>query len=243
MISAIMAICFVFAAISLSNAACEKPTIGFNNMQTATLNDMTAENNTELQNTIESLEKNVADVLTDLGELENKIESLESAINQSLDKLENKIDDILYHLVNGSNEGCSYPDGLNSCGQLLSDCLSGYYVITNSDEVSRSTYCNMDKLCGDSSGGWRRIGFLNMSDTTVQCPSSDLKLYEQKGVRACGKYSSGCVSVKLPSHSISYSKVCGRVIGYQVGSPDATYPPGDINGVYLDGVSLTRGNP
>ena len=29
------------------------------------------------------------------------------------------------------------------------------------------------------------------------------------------------MSVKLPSNGISYSEVCGRVIGYQYASPDA----------------------
>ena len=34
--------------------------------------------------------------------------------------------------------------------------------------------------------------------------------------------------------------MCGKVIGYQVGSPDGTVGS-DINGLYIDGISLTHG--
>ena len=51
-------------------------------------------------------------------------------------------------------------------------------------------------------------------------------------------------AVKFPSYSISYSQVCGRVTGYQKGSTNALEPSGfNINGPYVDGVSLTRGRP
>ena len=62
------------------------------------------------------------------------------------------------------------------------------------------------------------MGYLNMTDPNEQC-SPGFRLYEKNGVRACGRYTSGCLSVTYPSHDISYSQVCGRVIGYQQGSP------------------------
>ena len=99
--------------------------------------------------------------------------------------------------------------------------------------------------CGDVGEGWRRVAHLNMSHTAEQCPTG-FRLYQQNGVRACGRQSSGCQSVKFPSYGISYSQVCGRVTGYQYGSPDAleiTSPRDDINLAYVDGVSITRGNP
>ena len=36
--------------------------------------------------------------------------------------------------------------------------------------------------------------------------------------------------------------MCGKVIGYQVGSPDGPVS-NDINGKYADGISLTHGSP
>jgi hypothetical protein len=52
----------------------------------------------------------------------------------------------------------------------------------------------------------------------------------------------------FPTQGIQYSQVCGRIIGYQFGQPQAfvlenTNRPQPINGPYVDGVSLTYGNP
>ena len=73
------------------------------------------------------------------------------------------------------------------------------------------------ELCG-SRGGWTRLAYLNMSDDTQNCPSG-FRLYQSRRVRACGRpisYGAGsCVSVQFPSNGISYSQICGRVIGYQ----------------------------
>jgi hypothetical protein len=45
---------------------------------------------------------------------------------------------------------------------------------------------------------------------------------------------------------VEYSKVCGKIIAYQFGSPNAFYAysvGNDINSRYVDGVSLTHGRP
>ena len=105
----------------------------------------------------------------------------------------------------------------------------------------------MDELCG-SKGGWTRLGYLNMADPSESCPSG-FKLYQHGGVRACGRSSSvgSCVALKLLADDISYSQVCGRVVGYQYASTDAvdstigTGAHNDINSYYVDGVSITRG--
>ena len=86
----------------------------------------------------------------------------------------------------------------------------------------------MEELCR-SGGGWTRIAYLDMSDSTEECPP-EFKLYQSRRVRACGRQSSnsaGCESVKFPSNGINYSEVCGRVVhmGYQYGLPDAILTP------------------
>ena len=107
-------------------------------------------------------------------------------------------------------------------------------------------YCNMEGCDGE--GGWTRVAYLNMSDPSQQCPT-ELRLYDESGVRACGRqYSSGasCDSVTFSTNGISYSQVCGRVIGYQYGIPDALYPDFghvEIDSPYVDGVSITHGSP
>ena len=107
----------------------------------------------------------------------------------------------------------------------------------------------MEELCG-SEGGWTRLAYLDMTDSTENCPSG-FKLYQSGGVRACGRATSSvgsCTSVQFPSNGISYSQVCGRVVGYQYSAPDAVFSPyhsghNDINSHYVDCVSITRGSP
>ena len=52
------------------------------------------------------------------------------------------------------------------------------------------------------------------------------------------------ITVELSTANIQYSTVCGRITAYQVGSTDDFSVPNDsINSAYVDGVSLTHGNP
>ena len=139
---------------------------------------------------------------------------------------------------------------LTSCKDIKrkwSDSPSGYYQL-GTKRGPASVYCNMDELCG-SKGGWTRLGYLNMADPSESCPSG-FKLYQHGGVRACGRQSSSvgsCVALKLLADDISYSQVCGRVVGYQYVSPDAVYPDDanhyNIDSHYVDGISITHGYP
>ena len=135
--------------------------------------------------------------------------------------------------------------------------VSGYYLI-GCKKGPMYVYCHMEELCS-SGGGWTRIAYLNMSDSTEECPPG-FRLYQSGGFRACGRQSSnnaGCQSVKFPS-CVNYSQVCGRVVGYQYGTTDALYPGryqsesygsvidnhrNNINSYYVDGISLTHGSP
>ena len=98
--------------------------------------------------------------------------------------------------------------------------------------------------CGD--GLWYRVANLNMTDPSEQCPSA-WREYNTSGIRACGRpvTSSGSCPATTYSTSHPYSKVCGRVIGYQVVSPDAfntevSYT--SIDHFYVDGISITHGS-
>ena len=101
-------------------------------------------------------------------------------------------------------------------------------------------------LCGYSEG-WTRMAYLNMTDSSEQCPSN-WSLHTSP-VRGCGRSSSAvqtCYSTIYGSSNMVYSKVCGRILGYQAGSPDAFYNyitggSTNINGAYMDGISLTHG--
>ena len=103
------------------------------------------------------------------------------------------------------------------------------------------TGLQLQLYCGP--GEWQRVAHLNMSDPTQQCPSS-WREYNTGGVRACGRPSrsgGGCAATTY-SIDFQYSRVCGRVVGYQYGSPDG-FLTGNINQIYVEGVSITRGSP
>uniref|UniRef100_A0A1X7T715 Fibrinogen C-terminal domain-containing protein n=1 Tax=Amphimedon queenslandica TaxID=400682 RepID=A0A1X7T715_AMPQE len=161
------------------------------------------------------------------------------------------VDDILLiaqELLELHNESSALPTSCQQIKQQQPNSPSGVYVLAATDGTSSyNAYCNMGQLCG-SGGGWTRVAYLDMTDATQNCPSG-FRLYQSGGVRACGRPSSsnaGCTSVSFPSNGISYSQVCGRVTGYQWGSPDAISFDGaqnNLNSYYVDGVSITRGSP
>ena len=145
------------------------------------------------------------------------------------------------------DEEDSFSPLLHSCEEIKSkwpSSASDYYIITDSEGHARHVYCYMEELCS-SRGGWMRVAYLNMTDSNEKCPEG-FSLYSENGVRACGRpfsYGSGsCVGTTFPSDSIEYSQVCGKVIGYQVASPDGIVGD-DIDGHYIDGISLTHGSP
>ena len=91
--------------------------------------------------------------------------------------------------------------------------------------------------CGP--GQWRRVAYLNMSDPREHCPPA-WELYNTSGVRACGRQGSmNCAGMSY-STGYQYRSVCGRVIGYQKGSPDAFADHGNRN-IDLDGINITHG--
>ena len=132
-----------------------------------------------------------------------------------------------------------------SCSALPTSCSSGYYWIRSSNGTAVQVYCDMNRVCGCSStGGWTRVANLNTSDTSQQCPGAwRLQTYSSEPpLRVCAGRDYICVSATYSSYGISYSQVCGRVIGYQHAYTDALAATMQtIEGPYLNGVSLTHG--
>ena len=165
-------------------------------------------------------------------------------ISSQLDHLNQAVRNITCPLLNEGEDPSS--PLLHSCEEIKSkwpSSPSDYYIIADSHGHARHVYCYMEELC-NSGGGWMRVAYLNMTDSNEKCPD-DFRLYSENGVRACGRpVSSGgsCVRITFPSGNIEYSQVCGKVIGYQVASPDGTVGS-NINGYYIDGISLTHGSP
>ena len=99
-------------------------------------------------------------------------------------------------------------------------------------------------FCGGSAG-WRRVAYLNMSDPSQQCPSVWKEIIIPH--RVCGRRSStaSCEGLTYSTGSEQYDQVCGMIIGYQIGTPDAFLNAlsRSVDTYYLDGVSMTHGSP
>ena len=156
------------------------------------------------------------------------------------------VDDILLiaqELLVLHNDSTALPTSCNQLQEQQPLSPSGYYILAG-PTGTYSAYCNMGTLCG-SGGGWTRLAYLDMSDSSQNCPSG-LRYYQSGGVRVCGRTNSGAGcsnSVTYSSNGISYPQICGRVTGYQFGHTDGIDGPNDINSYYVDGVSITRGSP
>ena len=126
------------------------------------------------------------------------------------------------------------------------DLTSGMYWVRSSNGTAVQVYCDLEttKCACDNTPGWMKVADLDMKDPSQDCPS-DLKLWSTP-VRSCGRVSNspGCSSTFLSTNGIPYSRVCGRVIGYQYSSPNAFYahqydPEVTLDQYYVDGISLT----
>ena len=97
----------------------------------------------------------------------------------------------------------------------------------------------------NGSTGWRRVAYLNMSDPSQQCPSAWQEITTPH--RVCGRRSNNgsCEGLNYTTGSVQYDRVCGRMIGYQIGHPESfLFSPGrSINTNYVDGISVTHGSP
>ena len=195
----------------------------------------------ELLNTTKSNAQAIDGIIRTLLLMKNTTNSNAGAINDILLLVE---DLLMLH-----NETSPLPTSCQEVKKKQPNSPSGMYLLETANNGTINTYCNMEELCG-SGGGWTRLAYLDMSDSTVNCPSG-FRLYQSGNVRACGRpvtSSGSCVSVEFPSNGMSYSQVCGRVTGYQYYSPDAVNivhgsNHNNLNGDYVDGVSITRGSP
>ena len=110
-------------------------------------------------------------------------------------------------------------------------------------------------LCNITSADWRRVAHINMTHADAKCPCGlNEASNSHTGQRACGRSvdgrgselltPGGCSSVIFLVNT-TYSHVCGYARGYQHSSMDAFWksPNRTIDDSYIDGLSITHGNP
>ena len=131
---------------------------------------------------------------------------------------------------------------------------SGYYWI-NTTTGTHQVYCDMELECGGHKGGWMRIADLDTSRGD-NCPSGWTKIttndagYPSIDVCRSSSNNPGCYATIFTVNGLNYHKVCGKARGYQKYTTDAfggagTAPKNtkSINGIYVDGLSITLGYP
>ena len=122
--------------------------------------------------------------------------------------------------------------------------VSGLYWI-NTTTGLHQVNCDMELECGGHGGGWTRIAMFDTSkgdpcpsgwwNTTT--PGADSKVVcETANDR-------GCYATKFTTYNVTFNKICGKVKGYQQGATVAFQNGVSINYYYVDGVSITVGNP
>jgi len=131
---------------------------------------------------------------------------------------------------------CARP---TSCKEILAQhpaAPSGYYWIQspNDPSTNHKVYCDMDnEHCG--SKGWTRVVYIDMSNVSHSCPGN--LEFISSPIRTCGgPVNGGCASAKFSTYGIPYSRVCGRLKGYQVGTPDV------FTNAVIDGVLISHGH-
>ena len=152
----------------------------------------------------------------------------------------------LFSFVNKLGTDSSHP--AKSCRDIYNYNMasrgqSGYYWI-KTDQMYR-VYCDMQLTCGGITGGWMRIANI---DTTQgdQCPSGWRKITQPRPLCRGSGDAAGCYSAYFSNNKTEYNSICGKLRGYQKGSPDAygyRRTKNNIDAAYLDGVSITIGNP
>ena len=193
------------------------------------------------------------EILEEIQQIRSEIKGFELELEGHNNLTLKEIQQIRYeikHLIElDLGEGWRYP--AFSCKEITErrpNSSSGFYWLQNCASSSPVlVYCDLEKEFPAGTKEWVRVANLNMTDPNQQCPPN-FRLYTQPK-RLCGKstYGGGCDSVKFTPNGIQYSKVCGRVVGYQHGSPDGFHAhvcsKCDINKAYVDGISITYGSP
>ena len=120
--------------------------------------------------------------------------------------------------------------------------VSGQYIV-KVGSLYHFVYCDMKLECGGEKG-WMRIADVTNGGS---CPNGWKNITSPVAACTAPSRKAGCYSVHFSTHNIPYSRVCGMVVGYHKGSPDAFachyYSARSIYGQYVDGVSITYGTP
>ena len=216
-------------------------------------NDLSSLNKT-VSNLSGDLEDYKHQTASELAGLTSELAGLQSNVTSQLATIENTTTELHTSLQSNTEQLCAKMDTID-----LKMEAHDNHVTTELMELDQNLQQNFTLLLNNSygyvttrtlytcggTGGWRRVVYLNFTDPNTTCPSGWQLTSHSK--RTCGRGSTraSCDSVTFPVSGGDYTRVCGRIIGYQDKSTDA-FHSGDVTTIdspYVDGVSLTHGSP
>ena len=233
-------------SVNNNTLECDKKILELRNDSTPELERRLAQLQVSVNNNTSECERRIMELRNDTtSELERRLTQLQTFENNR-DDIQNRNISLLVRSLTGLASSCS------AFFAMYPSSPSGHYWIRSSNGSAVRVYCDMTRSCGNITGGWMRVAELDMTDNNIQCPSA-LRLRTDSNKRTCGIgiQIRGCSSVIFPTNAVRYLKVCGRIKAYQFATPNAfgnvssplSSHPLDIGLNYVDGVSLTHGNP
>ena len=181
------------------------------------------------------------------------LQELNSTMQKGFQSISEELQELRQLLTTSSDLTCSPGSSPNnpalSCKYIYyrnASSPSGYYWLQSKSEHAIRVYCDMERTCGGVHGGWMKVTSIDMTNSTHSCPSGLRTLTSPKRLCAMNINGGGCSSSHLDVHGVQYSRVCGKIIGYQQKTTDAFKPYYDnqaktIDDNYVDGIVLTHG--
>ena len=208
-----------------------------------------------LDSKMETLDSKVETLDSKMETLDSRMQSSQETHSQQINALNSKLDTLTATTAQLSTDHQNLQTDISDMECTDSEeCLELHQNLQNNLTHQLESISNkVDTVyaqywCGGT-GGWRRVVYLDMTDSNTTCPSGwQLTGYSK---RTCGRVSTGfysCDSATFPVSGGEYTRVCGRIKSYQWGETMAFYSYHNgyrttIDGAYVNGVSVTRGSP
>ena len=138
---------------------------------------------------------------------------------------------------------------VSSCADLLrrdSSAPSGLYWMRSSSGTGVQVYCDMNRTCGNITGGWMRVADVSVGAYRDSCPGKLEWLQIGYSSHYACTSNSASSSLFFSTHNTRYSHICGEVTAYKIGFLEAFKGNSDeltIDMSYVDGISITHGRP
>ncbi len=145
----------------------------------------------------------------------SRTEEVNASLLQQVSNLQAQAQEI----VEALGQSPTFP--ASSCAALLPS-PSGDYWIRASNGSAVFLRCGVDFSCGGITGGWTRVIEQDYNNGDP-CPSGFTQRMDSSLITCVPEddSSTGCFSAEYDVLGLTYSNVCGKVICYQFGTPEA----------------------